>query len=78
MTTLYKIEELIKCCDRYPLYHKANGLRWVACPTCNNRSQAYQTAGLSANKGWNEKRKRQLKIENLYNGKPHWYAKDKA
>ena len=74
MATLFKIHELIKCCDVFPRYHKAKGLCWVQCPECGNRSQTYLTAGLSANKGWNEKRQRQLKVENLYDGKPAWYA----
>lgn len=70
---MFKIEELIKCCGKYPRYHKADGLTWVRCSVCGNRSQTYITSGLSANKGWNEKRQRQPEVENLYDGKPHWY-----
>ena len=73
----FKIHELIKCCNVFPEYHSANGLKWVQCPECKNRSQTYLTAGLSANKGWNERRRRQLKIENIYIGKPHWHTVDK-
>jgi len=76
MKTQLKINELIKCCDRYPLYHTANGLTWVQCK-CGNRSATYMTGGKSANIGWNEKREKQLKVENLYNGNPHWYKKEK-
>ena len=78
-SAIHKIEELIKCCSVYPRYHKAGGLTWVQCQNkeCGNRSQAYLTARLSANKGWNEKRKRQLKVEYLYNGKRSWYAQEK-
>ena len=72
------IDELIKCCSAFPRYHTANGLTWVQCEECGNRSQAYLNARRSANKGWNEKRERQLKVENLYNGKRHWYAKDNS
>ena len=74
MGETFKIEELIKCCKKFPLYHTANGMTWVQCQVCKNRSQTYLTAGLSANRGWNIKRERQLKVENLYNGKPAWYA----
>ena len=73
---MFKIEELEKCCGVYPRYHSANGLKWVACPVCGNRSQTYMTSGLSANKGWNEKRQRQLGVENLHTGKPHWYKNE--
>ena len=73
MVEQYKIEELELCCKKYPLYHTANGLRWVQCQVCKNRSQTYLTAGLSANKCWNEKRRKQMKVENLYNGKKAWY-----
>ncbi len=77
MKTQFRIHELIPCCDKLPRYHSANGLKWVQCQSCGNRSQTYLTSGLSANKGWNEKRTKQLKVENLYNGKPHWYKKEK-
>ncbi len=55
--------ELIKCCGKFPRYHKADGLTWVQCQVCENRSQSYLTARLSANKGWNEKRQLQIKIQ---------------
>ena len=73
MAEQFKISELELCCDKIPRYHSANGLRWVQCPECENRSQTYLTSGLSANRGWNEKRRKQIKVENLYNGKPAWY-----
>ena len=73
--TQYKIHELLKCCNSFPRYHSANGMCWVQCEKCGNRSQTYLTAGLSANRGWNEKRQRQLEIENIYEGKPSWYTK---
>ena len=57
------IHVLTKCCDVYPHYHKADGLTWVQCPKCENRSQTYLSAGLSANKGWNEKRAKQIKLQ---------------
>ena len=74
--TQFKLHALIKCCNVYPRYHTANGMTWVQCPECGNRSQTYLTAGLSANKGWNEKRERQLKVENITTGKPHWYKEE--
>ena len=70
-----KIHELIKCCNRYPRYHTLNGLTWVQCK-CGNRSDAY-LAGIDANIAWNVKREKQLKVENLYNGKKHWYKEEK-
>jgi predicted nucleic acid-binding Zn-ribbon protein len=63
---MFKIHELIKCCEVYPRYHKADGVCWVQCPKCGNRSRSYLTAGLSANKGWNDLRTRQLEIQKLY------------
>ena len=72
-----KIHELIKCCNRYPLYHWSNGLAWVQCQKCGNRSDAY-LARIDANIAWNVKREKQLKVENLYNGKQHWYKKEDA
>jgi len=59
----FKIEELIPCCGKLPRYHTANGIKWVQCQVCGNRSQTYLTAGLSANRGWNEKREKQIKFE---------------
>ena len=73
MSELFRIEELQKCCGVYPRYHSANGLKWVQCHECGNRSHTYITSGLSANKGWNEKRTRQLEVENIYTGKPSSY-----
>ena len=71
----YKIHELKKCCKRYPLYHSADGYHWAECSECKNRSGRYPSF-IEANKDWNKKRERQLKVENLYNGKPAWYAKE--
>ena len=63
MGTMHKIHELIKCCDKYPRYHLEDGICYVKCQVCGNRSQSYLTAGLSANKGWNELRERQIKVQ---------------
>ena len=69
-----KIHELKKCCKDYPRYHSSNGLTWVQCK-CGNKSDAYLT-GIDACKAWNVKREKQLKVENLYNGKPAWYKEE--
>ena len=69
-----KIHELIKCCNRYPRYHSSSGLTWVQCK-CGNKSDACLT-NIDANIAWNKKREKQLKVENLYNGKQHWYKKE--
>ena len=61
----YKIEELIKCCGRYPRYNTAGGVKWVQCPECGNRSASYVSANLNANEGWNKKRRVQLLVEGM-------------
>ena len=59
----YRIEELIKCCGEYPRYHSCEGRVWVQCPVCKNKGKAYQAANMSANVGWNKRRRIQLAVE---------------
>jgi len=56
--------ELEKCCGRYPdlIYRKSDGARKIVCPACGNETPYYMTAGLSANKAWNELRVRQADL----------------
>ena len=75
MAEQFKIHVLLKCCDQYPspCTRISDGAKRVKCEVCGNATPYYLGAGLSANKGWNEKRRKQIKVENLYNGKPAWY-----
>ena len=61
------IHELIKCCGKYPSprYRKFDGARRVVCDKCGISTPYYLSAGLSANKGWNEMKERQVKTENI-------------
>ena len=76
MSKLFRINELILCCNAYPRYHSADGLCWVQCEECGNRSQTYILGRTAANEGWNEHRKLQSKVENIYTGKEHWYKNE--
>ena len=62
MTDHY-INELIKCCHRYPRYHIGNGYVYVKCPQCDNMSRDFETRR-QANVGWNQHREQQLKWGN--------------
>ena len=72
-----KEHELRKCCKKYPRYHQFEGQYWVECE-CGNMSAKNITGYWDACLSWNKMRDRQLKVENLYNGKQHWYKKTQA
>ena len=61
------IDELVKCCGEYPSprERKSDGARRVVCKKCDNSTPYYISAGLSANRGWNEKRQLQIKVQEI-------------
>ena len=69
-------DELLKCCGEFPRYYTKDGVIWVACQECENRTLGFLSAHVSANKMWNEMRERQLEVEGLYDGQTNWYKKE--
>ena len=73
-----KILELELCCRRYPSLRtrKSDGAKRVVCTVCDNASRYCLLASyLDVEIQWNEMRDKQLKVQNLYDGKQHWYKK---
>ena len=75
-----KDDELLKCCKKFPHYHKVGELYWVQCQDCDNKSPVIfmrkpKPARKKSGLDWNEMRERQLKVESLYTGKAYWYKK---
>lgn len=69
-------DKLLRCCGKFPRYYTKDGVTWVACQTCENRTLGFLSAHVSANKMWNEMRERQLEVEGLYDGQRDWYKKE--
>ncbi len=69
-------DKLLKCCSKYPRYITKDGVTWVACQECENKTFGFLSAYASANKAWNIMRERQLEVEGLYNGQTNWYKKE--
>ena len=50
----YRVDELIKCCDQYPVYRQAKKIIWVECECCRKRTVNVFDDRNEAGRVWNE------------------------